>query len=39
MLVGELLSRKERFAAYGPQAVADAWMTFVAAPDVDRSLG
>ena len=39
MLVGELLSRKERFAAYGPQAVADAWMTFVAAHDVDRSLG
>ena len=29
MLIGELLSREERYAAYGPQAVVDVWMTFV----------
>ena len=27
MLVGELLSREERFAAYGPQGVFELWMT------------
>ena len=37
MLVGELLSREERFAAYGPQAVVDAWMTLVVPQAVDRS--
>jgi hypothetical protein len=37
MLVGELLSREERFAAYGPQAVVDAWMTFVVPGAVGRS--
>ena len=36
MLVGELLSREERFAAYGPQAVFDAWMTFVVPGAVGR---
>ena len=36
MLVGELLSREERFAAYGPQAVVDAWMTFVVPQAVSR---
>ena len=36
MLVGELLSRKERFAAYGPQAVVDVWMTFVIPNTVGR---
>ena len=36
MLVGELLSRKERFAAYGPQAVVDVWMTFVIPNAVGR---
>ena len=36
MLVGELLSREERFAAYGPQAVVDAWMTFVVPGAVGR---
>ena len=39
MLVGELLSREERFAAYGPQAVVDAWMTFVVPQAVVRSRG
>ena len=29
MLVGELLSREDRFAAYGPQAVVDAWTALV----------
>ena len=37
MLVGELLSREERFAAYGPQAVVDAWMTFVVPQAVSRN--
>ena len=37
MLVGELLSREERFAAYGPQAVVDAWMAFVVPGAVDRN--
>ena len=37
MLVGELLSREERFAAYGPQAVVDAWMTFVVPKAVGRN--
>ena len=36
MLVGELFSRKERFAAYGPQAVVDVWMTFVIPNAVGR---
>ena len=29
MLIGELLSRQERFAAYGPRALVDAWMASV----------
>ena len=37
MLVGELLSREERFAAYGPQAVVDAWMAFVVPKAVSRN--
>ena len=37
MLIGELMSREERFAAYGPQAVVDAWMTFVVPPAVSRN--
>ena len=37
MLVGELLSREERFAAYGPQAVFDAWVGCVVPEAVDRS--
>ena len=37
MLIGELLSREERFAAYGPQAVVDAWMTFVVPQAVSRN--
>ena len=37
MLIGELLSREERFAAYGPQAVVDAWMTFVVPKAVSRN--
>jgi ankyrin repeat protein len=37
MLFGELLSREERFAAYGPQAVVDVWMTFVVPKAVNRS--
>ena len=36
MLVGELLSREERYAAYGPQAVVDVWMTFVIPNAVGR---
>ena len=36
MLVGELLSREERFAAYGPQAVVDAWMHLVVPKAVGR---
>ena len=31
------LSREERFAAYGPQAVNDAWMTFVVPKAVSRN--
>ena len=34
-----LHSRQERFAAYGPQAVVDAWMTFVVPQAVVRSRG
>ena len=37
MLIGELLSREDRFAAYGPQAVVDAWMTFVVPQAVSRN--
>ena len=37
MLVGELLSREERFAAYGPVAVVDAWMAFVVPKAVSRN--
>ena len=33
----QLLSREERFAAYGPQAVVDAWMTFVVPQAVSRN--
>ena len=29
MLIGELLSREERFVEYGPQAVFDAWVGLV----------
>ena len=36
MLIGELLSREERFAAYGPQAVVDVWMTLVVPKVVSR---
>ena len=36
MLIGELLSRQERFIAYGPQAVVDAWVTLVNGHAVDR---
>ena len=36
MLIGELLSREERFAAYGPQAVVDAWMHLVVPKAVGR---
>jgi ankyrin repeat protein len=36
MLIGELLSREERFAAYGPQAVVDAWMHLVVPKSVSR---
>ena len=36
LLVGELLSREECFAAYGPQAVVDVWMTFVIPNAVGR---
>ena len=36
MLIGELLSREERFAAYGPQAVVDAWMGFVVPKALSR---
>ena len=36
MLIGELLSREERFAAYGPQAVVDMWTTFVVPQVVGR---
>ena len=36
MLIGELLSREERFAAYGPQAVVDVWMAFVIPNAVGR---
>ena len=36
MLIGELLSRQERFAAYGPQAVVDTWMTLVVPHTVAR---
>ena len=37
MLVGELLSREERFAAYGPVAVVDVWMNFVLPQAVSRN--
>ena len=37
MLVGELLSREERFEAYGPRAVVDAWMGFVVPRAVSRN--
>ena len=37
MLIAELLSREERFAAYGPQAVVDAWMVFVVPRAVSRN--
>jgi len=37
MLIGELLSRESRFEAYGPQAVVDAWMTFVVPQAVSRN--
>ena len=37
MLIGELLSREERFAAYGPQAVVDAWMDLVVPDAVSRN--
>ena len=33
----ELLSRKERFAAYGPQAVFEAWMALVVPKLVSRN--
>ena len=36
MLIGELLSREERFKPYGPQAVVDVWMTLVVPKMVDR---
>ena len=39
MLIGELLSREERFAAYGPQAVFDLWTTCVVPKSVSRSSG
>ena len=29
MVMGERLSREARYAAYGPQAVYDTWMTLV----------
>ena len=32
----ELLSRQERFVAYGPQAVVDAWVTLVNGHAVGR---
>ena len=37
MLIGELLSRQERFAAYGPQAVVDAWVDLVMPQALSRS--
>ena len=36
MLIGELLSRDERFLPYGPQAVLDAWEEFVVKHAVSR---
>ena len=38
MLIGELLSREERFKPYGPQAVVDVWMTLVVPRMVSRKL-
>ena len=37
MLIGERLSREERFVAYGPQAVVDAWMHLVVPKAVSRN--